>query len=338
MSIIHVDNLTKVFKRASKKPGLKGAIEGLFRHNYETKIAVNNISFEIEKGEIVGFIGPNGAGKSTTIKMLVGILQPSEGTVKVSGINPAINRKENAKHIGVVFGQRSQLWWDIPVIESLNLMQYIYKIDNEKFKKNISAYTEILEMKDFLHVPVRQLSLGQRMRADICAALLHDPDILYLDEPTIGLDVVVKKSIHKFIKEINKMNATTVLLTTHDMRDIGKLSSRIIIIDNGSLIYDGSLRNIREKMFNESKIVIDYNVEQMQDLDVVLKGYKYEIDNNKLSISYNPEIIKLTQFIGFLQENFNFTDFSLQEKDIEDIIAELYKTPDLLSVQGGDKK
>ncbi len=337
MSIIQVDNLTKTFKRAIKKHGLKGSIEGLFHNSYETKIAVDKISFEIEKGEIVGFIGPNGAGKSTTIKMLVGILQPSGGVIKVDGINPASNRKENAKNIGVVFGQRSQLWWDIPVIESLNLMKYIYKIEGRKFRENLHNYTEILEMKDFLHVPVRQLSLGQRMRSDICAALLHNPDILYLDEPTIGLDVVVKKNIHKFIKEINKMHATTVLLTTHDMRDIEKLASRIMIIDKGTLIYDGSLGNIREKLYKENRIIINYNEEQMHDLALVLKGYKYEIDNNKLIINYDPEKTKLTQFISILQEEFNFTDFSLQEMDIEDVIAEIYKSPELLSLGSGDK-
>jgi len=337
MPIIKVDHLSKIFKRPIKEPGLSGAVKGLFKHNYEIKEAVKNVSFEIEKGEIVGFVGPNGAGKSTTIKMLVGILSSTGGSVEVGGIDPSKNRKENVRHIGVVFGQRSQLWWDIPVIESLNLMKYIYRIDEDRFKRNLLDYTDILEMKDFLHVPVRQLSLGQRMRADICAALLHNPDILYLDEPTIGLDVVVKKNIRNFIEEINRIHSTTVLLTTHDMRDIEKLCSRIMVIDKGALMYDGSLEAIRNQISKESKIIINYDVDINQNLESVLHGYKYVIENNKLSISYNPKQIMLTQFIGYLQETFSFTDFSLQEMDIDDIITVLYKNPDSLSLGGGNK-
>ena len=337
MPIIKVANLSKVFKRPIKDPGLSGSIKGLFKHNYETKEAVKNVSFEIEKGEIVGFIGPNGAGKSTTIKMLVGILSSTGGTVEVVGMDPSKNRKENAKRIGVVFGQRSQLWWDIPVVESLNLMKYIYRIEDDRFKHNLLDYTEILEMKEFLHVPVRQLSLGQRMRADICAALLHNPDILYLDEPTIGLDVVVKKNIRRFIEDINHVHHTTVLLTTHDMRDIEKLCSRIMVIDKGTLMYDGPLETIRNQVSKENKIIIDYDLDHNHNLELVLHGYKYEIENNKLIISYNPKQTTLTHFIGYLQEAFNFTDFSLQKMDIEDIVASLYKNPDFLSL-GGDGK
>lgn len=226
MAFIRVDRLSKQYKRQVRSEGLGGAIKDLFNRKYDTKTAVDQISFAIEKGEVVGYIGPNGAGKSTTIKMLSGILVPSSGIVEVGGIVPYKQRKQYTRNIGVVFGQRTQLWWDIPVSESFRMMKYMYKISDKQFDQNMEMFTDILDIQSFMHTAVRQLSLGQRMRADLCAALLHNPDILYLDEPTIGLDVVVKEKIRDFIKEVNKERQTTVILTTHDMSDIEKLCYR----------------------------------------------------------------------------------------------------------------
>ena len=248
MAIIEVKELSKVFKIKKREPGFVGALKGLFSNVYEEKKAVDNISFNIDEGEIVGYIGPNGAGKSTTIKILVGILTPTFGQVEVKGIIPYNNRQENARNIGVVFGQRTQLWWDIPVSETLDLLRHMYKVPLDVYKKNLELFTDILGIDKFIHTPVRQLSLGQRMRADICAALLHNPPIVYLDEPTIGLDVVVKENIRTFIKEINRQRKTTVLLTTHDVSDIEKLCSRVMVIDKGQIMYDGSLELLKENM------------------------------------------------------------------------------------------
>ena len=216
MSYIHVDNVVKEFKVVRREKGLKNALKSLFRREYETVTAVDHISFEIGKGELVGYIGPNGAGKSTTIKMLSGILVPTAGTITVDGIIPHLNREENARRIGVVFGQRSSLEWDLPMEETFDLFQKIYRIDEKVYKRNVEFYVELFEMQSFLKRPVRQLSLGQKMRAEIAVALLHDPEILYLDEPTIGLDVVAKNQIRQFIKEIPEKKIT-LMLTTHDM-------------------------------------------------------------------------------------------------------------------------
>jgi ABC-2 type transport system ATP-binding protein len=245
MAIIEVKDLEKVFKLQKRQEGFSGILKGLFNPQYEEKPAVNKVSFEIPRGEIVGYIGPNGAGKSTTIKMLVGILVPTSGEVLVNGIVPYKNRINNSKNIGVVFGQRTQLWWDIPVTDSLNIMKYLYKIPEDRFKQNLRFLIEILDMGSFINTPVRQLSLGQRMRADLCAALLHNPPILFLDEPTIGLDVVIKERIRKFINEINQQYKTTVILTTHDISDIEKLCSRVIVINKGKNVFDGKLEELR---------------------------------------------------------------------------------------------
>ena len=215
MSIIELSNVDRIFKIAKRE---KSFLKYVFRRQFEIKEAVKDVSFQIEEGELVGFIGPNGAGKSTTIKMMTGILVPSGGTIKVLGKDPHKNRKSIAKEVGLVFGQRSQLWWDLPVADTYLLLKRIYNIDDEVFEKNIQTYSKLLDIQSFINQPVRQLSLGQRMRADLCAALLHDPKIIFLDEPTIGLDIVVKKQIREMIKEINKTRNVTVILTTHDMK------------------------------------------------------------------------------------------------------------------------
>ena len=257
MPIIKVDNLYKEYHQRKGREGLTGAFKDLFNRQFKTVKAVDGVSFSIEKGEIVGYIGPNGAGKSTTIKMLIGILVPSSGKIDVNGIEPYKHRELNAKRIGVVFGQRTQLWWDIPVSETLSLMRYIYDVPEQQYLENLKIFSDILGLDKFYHTPVRQLSLGQRMRADISCALLHNPDILYLDEPTIGLDVVVKERIREFIREVNKSRNTTIILATHDMSDIERLSSRVMVVNSGKIMYDGNLNTLKRRYGTEETIVAD---------------------------------------------------------------------------------
>ena len=245
--IIIADHLTKNFKIEKKEPGLKGTIKALFSSEKIVKKAVQDISFQISEGEIVGYIGKNGAGKSTTIKMLTGILVPTSGKCYVNGIEPYKNRQKNAQNIGVVFGQRTQLWWDLPLIESFTVLKGIYQVSDYDYKSRMEFINDILEVKEFENNPVRTLSLGQRMRADIAAAIIHNPRVLYLDEPTIGLDVVVKDKMREAIKELNRNFKTTIILTTHDMIDIEKLCKHIIIIDDGKIKYDDSLERLQEK-------------------------------------------------------------------------------------------
>ena len=245
--MIKVENLSKEFKISKKYPGFKGALRSFFSTEYTIKKAVDDISFEINDGEIVGYIGANGAGKSTTIKMMTGILTPSSGRIIVDGVIPYENREKNAKNIGVVFGQKTQLWWDLPVSETLPLLKDIYGVSDEDYEERMNYFKEILGLDEFFLSPVRTLSLGQRMRADLAAALIHNPKIIYLDEPTIGLDVVVKESVRKAIKDINEKYGTTIILTTHDLNDIEELCNRIIIIDSGKKIYDGELEGVKEQ-------------------------------------------------------------------------------------------
>ncbi len=246
-TMIRAEHLTKEFKTNKKYPGLKGTIKSLFSREKIIKRAVDDISFSIGEGEIVGYIGSNGAGKSTTIKMLTGILVPTGGKCYVQGIEPYKNRQKNAQNIGVVFGQRTQLWWDLPLIESFTVLKGIYQVSDEDYKKRMEFVNDILEVREFENSPVRTLSLGQRMRADVAAALIHNPKVLYLDEPTIGLDVVVKDKMRQAIRELNRNFHTTIILTTHDMIDIEELCNRIIIIDNGRIIFDDMLQVLQEQ-------------------------------------------------------------------------------------------
>lgn len=239
MNMIHVKNLSKTFKVPIRDSGLRASIKSFFKRKYKYVKAVDDISFDIKKGEIVGYIGPNGAGKSTTIKMLAGILNPDDGKILINGMIPTRDRVKYTKEIGVVFGQRSQLWWDIPVEDTFDLLKEIYKVPDDEYNKTKNKLVKLLELEEIIKVPVRQLSLGQRMRCEIAASLLHSPKILFLDEPTIGLDANSKIVVRNFIKEINKTNKITVILTTHDMSDIEYLASRIILIGKGKVLYDG---------------------------------------------------------------------------------------------------
>ena len=262
--LIEVKGISKTFKISKRSKGIPSILANVFKPKYEYKKAVNDISFCINEGEIVGFIGPNGAGKSTTVKMLSGILYPDSGEIQIAGFTPYKQREEYVANIGVVFGQKSQLAWDLPVIDSFELLKHIYKIPNDMYNENLKKFTELLDMSGFINQPVRQLSLGQRMRADIVAALLHSPKIVFFDEPTIGLDVVGKERIREFIRYLNEKQGITMIFTTHDMQDIEKTCNRLIIIDKGEKIYDDSLAGIKEKY----GILREIDVEFAGDFDI----------------------------------------------------------------------
>jgi ABC-2 type transport system ATP-binding protein len=323
MPIIKVNRLTKIFKRREKADsGFVGTLNSLFHPKYVNKTAVNSISFEIEKGEIVGYIGPNGAGKSTTIKMLAGILVPSAGAIEVDGFVPWQDRSTYVKKIGVVFGQRTHLWWDVPVIDSLYLLRDIYKIPEPQFRRNLDIFNEVLGLKEFQAVPVRQLSLGQRVRADIAAALLHEPSILFLDEPTVGVDVVSKDLLRKFLKELVKEKKVTVLLTTHDMNEIEKLCQRIIIIDHGQILYDGSIEQIRAKYSNERILSVEFENE-IPDFTLPYTTLKRS-EGRKKWFCFNRFQTSASDLISEMSKQFPVSDLIVEEPEIEEIIRTIY--------------
>lgn len=330
--MIKVDNLTKEFKINKKYPGFKGAIKSFFSNEYTKKIAVNNISFEIKKGEIVGYIGANGAGKSTTIKMMTGILTPTYGTVSVDNLIPYQQREDNAKNIGVVFGQKTQLWWDLPISETFTLLKDIYNVNDNDFEKRMSFLNEVLDLEPFYLSPVRTLSLGQRMRADLAAALIHNPKVLYLDEPTIGLDVVVKEKVRKAIKLINDEFNTTIILTTHDLIDIEELCSRIIIIDNGCKIYDGKIDDIKSLYGYLTTIEIQFkeevNLDELYFTNEIIPNdddFKIEVIENKFIITFNKNKITTSEIMSKVMKDFTVLDFSIKDTSIEDIIKKIYR-------------
>jgi ABC-2 type transport system ATP-binding protein len=258
MPLIQVANLRKEFRVAKHHRGAWGAVKNLFTTEYRVVRAVDDVSFQVEAGELVGYLGPNGAGKSTTIKMLTGILVPSSGEVNIGGHVPWKDRVEYVRGIGVVFGQRTNLWWDLPVIESLDLLRHVYRIPEDRYEQNLAEFRELLGLDEFLHTPVRSLSLGQRMRADLAGALLHDPHIIFLDEPTIGLDVVAKERIRQFVKAINRERGVTVILTTHDLGDVEKLCERVMMIDRGKLLFDGAPGELVLRFGGERELVVDF--------------------------------------------------------------------------------
>ncbi|WP_460288193.1 ABC transporter ATP-binding protein [Clostridium sp. CTA-7] len=330
--MIKVEGLTKEFKSNKKYPGFKGAIKSFFSREYVIKKAVDNISFEINDGEIVGYIGANGAGKSTTIKMMTGILTPTSGNISINGLIPYEDREKNAKNIGVVFGQRTQLWWDLPLSETFSLLKDIYEVNDNDYMERMGFLSEVLDINDFILSPVRTLSLGQRMRADLAAALLHNPKIIYLDEPTIGLDVVVKEKVRSAIKEINKKYETTIILTTHDLNDIEELCNRIIIIDNGIKIYDGSLKEIKDNYGYITTIEVqvknlngynEFNINN--ELNISDDNLNMESQDNKIIIRFNRNVITQAEIISKIINKFNVLDFSIVETSIEDIIKKIYR-------------
>ncbi len=321
--IICVKNISKEFKISKRDAGIKNAIKSFFRRKYKTIQALDDISFNIKKGEIVGYIGTNGAGKSTTIKIMCGILLPTSGECKVDGYIPWKERKEYVKNIGVVFGQRSGLWWDVPPIDSFDLLKDIYNIPQKDYEKKLKELTESLDLEEIVNIPTRQLSLGQRMRCEIAAALLHNPKILFLDEPTIGLDAVSKLSLRKCIKKINKTTNLTIILTTHDMQDIEALTNRIILIGKGKILYDGSLDRIKEKYKDKMKIDIRF---EYTDKKIILKNAKIlEQTEESASIELKHKDENMADIFNELMRQVNITDISVEEMSTDDVIAKLYK-------------
>ena len=328
--MIEVINLKKEFKMNKKYPGFRGAIKSFFSSEYTIKTAVDDISFKINDGEIVGYIGENGAGKSTTIKMMTGILTPTSGQILVNGKVPYEDRQENAKDIGVVFGQKTQLWWDLPLSETFSLLKEIYEVNEKDFIERMKMLNEVLELQPFMLSPVRTLSLGQRMRADLAAAFIHNPKVIYLDEPTIGLDVVVKDNVRKAIKKMNEDFGTTIILTTHDLNDIEELCSRIIIIDSGKLIYDGGLKEIKEKYGYITNIEVQMKqainldeIEFIKELDK--ENIKLNAKENKIMITFNKNNVSTTDIIGRLMAKFDVVDFSVNETSVEEIVKKIYR-------------
>ena len=323
MSYIEVNDLCKEYRVAKTGKGIGGAIKSLFHREYTVKEAVRHVNFSVEKGENVGYIGPNGAGKSTTLKMLSGILIPTSGTVQVGGIVPYERRRENAKRIGVVFGQRSQLYWDLPVSDTFDLYESLYDIPHETFRKNCELFTELLDMGSFLDQPVRQLSLGQKMKANIAVALLHDPAVLYLDEPTIGLDVVSKKVLRQAIKAINQEKGTTVMLTTHDMDDIEAICKRLIMINEGVKLFDGTLESFRNQYECEIVIRLEFegNAPTWQDMEGLSFSKR---DENALEVKLlDRSAVKAS--ITRLLDAYEPQNIFVREPDIEDIVEIAYR-------------
>ncbi len=325
--IIELQHVGKTFKQAVKKPGLVGALRHIATQEYTSKEAVKDVNINIQEGEAVAYVGPNGAGKSTTIKMMAGILHPTSGTIKVCGMEPYKKRVENAKNIGVVFGQRTQLWWDIPIRETYTLLRDVYELKEEQYKKQLDMLVTLLEMKDFMHLPARKLSLGQRMRADLAAALIHNPKILYLDEPTIGLDIVVKKRIRSFLRELNKENRTTLLLTTHDLEDIEDICDRIVIIDNGSLVYDGQLGEMKDRYARERALVLETTTpitDVKQRLSNFLEVRSEDLGDNRMKLYFDRFDIRAAQLLNAFSQDYEIVDFKIDEPKIETVIMKMY--------------
>lgn len=323
MTVIKVENLTKVFKVPQKSPGIRGAVKNLFVPEYERKTAVDRISFEIDSGEIVGYIGVNGAGKSTTIKMLTGVLQPTDGKIDVMGRDPHKQRVDNAREIGVVFGQRTQLWWDLALIESLNLIARIYDIPDDYYQKMLAEFSETLDLKPLLKVPVRNMSLGQKMRSELAAALIHQPKVVYLDEPTIGLDLLVKERIRDFIKQECGSKGMTVMLTTHDLGDIEELCQRVIIIDNGQLIYDGPIETIKNR-FGKFREITFETAAQVGTLDLPTGAEIIKTEGYKLSLRFDRTQSSASRVASTVMKQIDVRDFSLSEPDLSSIVKQIY--------------
>lgn len=327
MSIISVDNLSKEFLVPKRKKGFFGSLKSLFSREYVKKTALDGVSFHINEGELVGYIGPNGAGKSTTVKILSGILVPSGGKVKVLGKTPWEHRIETVRQLGVVFGQRTQLWWDLPVIESFELLKDIYNISDTEYQKTLHSLTETLELSKLMDVPVRQLSLGQRMRCDIAASLLHSPKILFLDEPTIGLDAVSKLAVRDFIRHLNKERKVTVILTTHDMDDIESLCNRVMILNEGQIYLDGTLSTLRKKLSPERRLIVDL----INENDTVLDPYALLVkqEGHRVFLSFDPTRITTTDLITRITSKHSISDLYVENPPIEEIIAKFYRNTNL---------
>ena len=323
-NIIEFNNINKEFKIFLRDKGLWGAIKGLFKRKHKLIKALNNVCFEIQEGDIVGYIGPNGAGKSTTIKIMSGILTPTSGQCKINGYIPWKDRKKYVKSIGVVFGQRSQLWWDVPVRDSFELLKDIYNIPTEEYQKTLDILIDILKIGELLDRPLRQLSLGQKMKCELAGALLHKPKILFLDEPTIGLDDVTKLAVRDFVKYINKEWKTTVILTTHDMTDIDALTNKVILIGKGKILYNGSFEYLKNKYANEKTITVEF----LKEYDKIeVEGYNVVSHDKNVAVLKNfPQTIFNTQkFLQTITQKYEIVDFSVNTISVDEVLAKLYK-------------
>jgi ABC-2 type transport system ATP-binding protein len=319
--VIEAKNLSKEFKSLKRE----SAIKDLFSRSYKTVKALKNVNLKIERGEFVGVIGPNGAGKSTLLKILTGILTPTSGNAKVLGLVPYEKRKENAKNIGVVFGWRTQLWWDLMVKDSYELFKKLYKIPDERFNENLKTFAAVLDIDKYLKNPVRKLSLGERVRCDLAASLLHDPPVLFLDEPTIGLDVVAKQQMRDFLTKINKEKNVTIIITTHDMGDIEELCERIIIIDGGKKIFDGLISDIKKKFGTERVLVVDFQ-EPIEKNKLKWNGVKIlEIEENRAFLEIDTRKTSVSEIIKKILSKWPIYDIAIEEPEVEEIIRKIYR-------------
>ncbi len=321
MSAIKVKNLKKYYKVRQKDPGIKGSVKSLFSNSFEIVKAVDGISFNISEGELIGFIGPNGAGKTTTLKCLSGLLHPTSGSIETLGFNPWEKKTEFKRQISLVMGQKNQLWWDLPAMDSFLLNKAIYGVEDDKFKKVLSELTSLLEIEGVLSTPIRKLSLGQRMKCEFIGSLLHSPRLLLLDEPTIGLDVVSQKNIRDFIKDYNKKYNSTVILTSHNMEDVKKLCKRVMIIDKGKLVYDGTLDNISKRFSQSKKITVVFS--KKENLEKISKIVKVkEVDSSKFI--FNVKRNQVSSVVSKILNDFSVVDLSIEEPPIEDVIRDLF--------------
>ena len=324
MPIITVEHLSKHFKVHKRRTGFWGNLSSTVSRKHDIIKAVDNVNFTLERGELVGYIGANGAGKSTTIKMLTGILVPTSGHIDVMGLTPYRHRKENTRRIGVVFGQRTQLWWDLPVIDSFELLKHIYEIPQNLYKQNLEFFSELLRLQPFLSTPVRRLSLGQRMRCDLTAALLHNPEILYLDEPTIGLDVVAKEQVRQFLRQVNAERQVTVILTTHDLNDVEKVCQRLVIIDSSKIIYDGGIDALKKRYGKTRMLIVDlaqvYSDIQLDDVDLTRR------DGNRIWLAFDRDTISASEVIAQLTARYEIQDLTISEPEIEEIVRRIYES------------
>lgn len=326
--IISIKNITKEFKVLNRREGLKGSIKDLFSRNYKVVRAVDNISMNISQGEIVGYLGPNGAGKSTTIKMMTGILEPTSGEILVGGNVPYKNRTANAQEIGVVFGQRSQLWWALPLVESFKILKDIYSVSDKDYNDMLALYKSLVDIEPLLHKPVRQMSLGQRTLSDILAAFLHNPKIVFLDEPTIGLDVSMKAKIRTLIHALNKEKNTTVILTTHDMGDVDALCQRIVIIDKGKMLYDNDIEHLKSFFgsYRTLKIRIDGDLKQQSEkIQKEIPDFSVSSDEEWISILVDEEKAGVMEVLSQLQKSYQIRDMQLEEISTEEVIKKIYE-------------
>jgi len=322
MTLIKAENLSKNFRIYQRGDGIKRYLKSFIKREYEEVEAVQDLDLEIEEGEMIGYIGSNGAGKSTTVKMLTGILEPSSGKIEVNGRNPHKQRKKNAMDIGVVFGQKTQLWWDLPVRESFKLLKEIYEVNKEDYEERIDEFDEVLQLSDFWDQPVRKLSLGQKMRCELAAAFLHHPKIVYLDEPTIGLDVAVKERIRDFIKKMNRQENITVMLTTHDIGDIEDLCERVVVLDKGKKIYDGQLDSLVNR-FTSRRLIMD--IRNGEKFDLEMDGInEVERKDGHVEIVFDREIISASDLMREILSQYDVLDFQIKEPNIESVVKKVY--------------